>query len=85
MLKKISAIKAIKIHCKDCSGGSTFEVKNCIIIDCVLWPFRLGKNPNRKSKNQPNQDNVYSTELSQKNACCEYVSEQKTDLGEVVG
>lgn len=50
MHRQLSAVKSIKIHCRDCSGGSYIEQKNCIITDCVLYPFRLGKNPNRKSK-----------------------------------
>lgn len=44
----LSPVKAIKKHCLDCSGGSKKEVRECIIQDCPLYPFRLGKNPNRK-------------------------------------
>ena len=46
--KKLSPIKAIRQHCLECSCGSKGEVLNCIIPDCPLYPFRLGKNPNRK-------------------------------------
>lgn len=48
--KRLSPVKAIKIKCLDCSGGSKKEVRECIIQDCSLYPFRLGKNPNRKLK-----------------------------------
>ena len=41
-------IKAIRAKCLDCSGGHPSEVKNCVILDCSLYPFRMGKNPNRK-------------------------------------
>lgn len=40
-------VKAIRLKCLDCSGGSKSEAENCIIPDCPLWPFRMGKNPFR--------------------------------------
>lgn len=48
--KRLTAIKAIRAKCLDCSGGSREEVKQCVIPDCPLYPFRLGKNPNIKRK-----------------------------------
>jgi len=49
-------VKAIRAKCLDCSAGSFHEVKECVIPDCPLYPFRLGKNPNRKGtcKGNPN-------------------------------
>ena len=44
-----SPLKAIRQHCLECCCGSAYEVKNCVIHDCELYPFRLGNNPNRKS------------------------------------
>jgi len=41
-------LKSIREHCTDCSAGQKGEVLNCHITDCVLYPYRLGKNPNRK-------------------------------------
>lgn len=41
-------LKAIRAKCLDCSGDSANEVKLCTIEWCPLYPFRLGKNPNRK-------------------------------------
>ena len=43
----ISPIKSIRIKCLECSGGQSKEVKDCVISDCSLYPFRMGKNPNR--------------------------------------
>ena len=40
-----SPLKAIRQHCLDCCCGSAYEVKNCVIHDCELYPFRLGNNP----------------------------------------
>lgn len=43
-----SPLKAIRAKCLDCSCGSAYEVKNCTIHDCELYPFRMGSNPFRK-------------------------------------
>jgi len=47
-VKKISPLRAIRANCLECSGDNMAEVKRCEIIDCPLWPFRMGHNPNRK-------------------------------------
>ena len=33
---------AIKKHCSDCAGESYLDVVFCVLVDCPLWPFRLG-------------------------------------------
>ena len=48
MAKVISGVKAMRLKCLDCSGGSTKEVRLCPIKKCPLYPFRMGKNPNYK-------------------------------------
>lgn len=50
--KYLSPIKTIRSHCLWCSSGQPKEVRNCPITDCNLYPFRLGKNPNRKGIGQ---------------------------------
>lgn len=40
-------VKAIRLKCLDCSGGSSAEVAQCAITGCALYPFRLGRNPFR--------------------------------------
>jgi hypothetical protein len=37
--------RAIRRKCLDCSGGSRAEVRNCLVPDCALFPFRMGKSP----------------------------------------
>lgn len=44
---KVTPLKAIRAKCLDCSCGSTNEIKLCPVVDCSLYPFRFGKNPNR--------------------------------------
>lgn len=48
--KVFTPIKAIKAKCLDCCCGDKGEVKACTAANCPLWCFRLGKNPNRKSR-----------------------------------
>jgi hypothetical protein len=38
-------LKAIRAKCIDCSGGSTSVATECHILDCPLWPYRLGRRP----------------------------------------
>ena len=40
-------VKAIRLKCLDCSGGSSAEVAQCSLTGCALYPFRLGRNPFR--------------------------------------
>ena len=47
MSKSLSPVKAIKKFCYECAGESAKERKMCEMTDCPLYPFRLGKNPNR--------------------------------------
>jgi hypothetical protein len=45
--KRLTPIKAIRAKCLDCSGFQPSEVRRCDIMECSLFPYRLGKNPNR--------------------------------------
>ena len=49
MAKKLKTpIKAIRELCIDCSGGSYKEVKYCVIQNCPVYPYRMGKRPKHK-------------------------------------
>ena len=41
----MSALKAIRLKCRDCSNGSTKEIRLCPIGNCPLWPYRFGIRP----------------------------------------
>jgi hypothetical protein len=61
----MTPLKAIRKNCLDCSSGSVSEVNNCIVKDCPLYPFRLGKNPHRKGiGGNPNFNKNSSTQVS---------------------
>ena len=55
---KLTPLRAIKKHqprldvesrrgCLECSGYEKKEVRECVIKDCVLFDYRLGRNPRR--------------------------------------
>ena len=54
-------VKAIERYCLDCSGHSISGVKNCQFVKCHLYPFRRGKNPNRKTS--PEQRKIKAARL----------------------
>ena len=41
-------LKAIREKCLDCCCANAGEVRKCVVVDCALWPFRMGANPFRK-------------------------------------
>ncbi len=47
---RMSPLKALRLRCIDCCGGSAPEVRLCTAVDCPAWPFRMGKNPYRTKR-----------------------------------
>ena len=43
--KRLTPIKAIRAKCLECSCGNNAEVRECVIPNCPLYPYRMGKNP----------------------------------------
>lgn len=43
-----SPLKAIRAKCLDCMCDQPAEVRLCPCVDCPLYPYRMGHNPNRK-------------------------------------
>ena len=43
--KRLTPIKAIRAKCLECSCGNNAEVRECVIPDCPLYPYRMGHNP----------------------------------------
>ncbi len=44
-------IKAIRLKCVDCSGGSSKEVRLCPVVSCPLYRYRFGCRPETAEKN----------------------------------
>lgn len=38
-------LAAIRARCMDCSGHCKKEVEHCLIPECALYPYRMGKMP----------------------------------------
>ena len=61
-IEVMSPIKAIRAKCMDCCYDQREEVKLCPAKDCPLWPFRMGKNPNR-SRNMTDEQRRAARDL----------------------
>ena len=44
-IKNLTGMSAIRAKCMECSGFSAIEVKECLMRECALYPFRFGKYP----------------------------------------
>ena len=42
-------VKAIRKKCLDCSYWQPKEVRLCVVIDCPIYPYRLGHRPDEKT------------------------------------
>jgi hypothetical protein len=38
-------VKAIRKKCLDCCNGQYNEIRNCTVINCALYPYRMGRRP----------------------------------------
>lgn len=45
MGNKRPSVKVMRRFCLECEGGSKEAVKECSTSDCLIHPFRFGKNP----------------------------------------
>ena len=43
--KYTKVLEAIRFKCLDCCGGNNEELINCLVPECPLFAYRLGKNP----------------------------------------
>ena len=40
-------IKAIRQKCLDCTLHQVKEIRLCPVIDCALYPYRMGRRPSQ--------------------------------------
>ena len=50
MGNKRPSVKVMRQFCLDCMGGSKEAIRECSTDDCLIHPFRFGKNPALKGK-----------------------------------
>ena len=46
-------MRAVRQKCLDCTCQQQTEVRECPIVECPLWEYRMGKNPEWKKKRPP--------------------------------
>lgn len=46
------SVKVMRIFCLQCMGGSPTMVRECETGDCLIYPYRFGKNPARIGEGQ---------------------------------
>jgi hypothetical protein len=44
-MKHVTPIKAIRAKCLDCTCHQPKEIRECPIITCPLWLYRMGRRP----------------------------------------
>lgn len=50
MSTKTDLLKTIRAKCLNCTCDQPTEVKLCPSTDCSLWPFRMAKDPYKRSR-----------------------------------
>ena len=79
----MTPIKAIRAKCMNCVCDQANEIKLCPITDCPLYPFRFGKNPNKKANLTDEQRSALSERgknlaaLQKSKALARLISEQQ--------
>lgn len=66
-MNRITPLIAIKLKCKECTCGSTKEVRLCPIYDCSLYPYRFGTDPTRKKEITEDQKEALCRQLKKAN------------------
>jgi hypothetical protein len=52
----VPILKSVRAKCLDCSGGSHAEIVDCLVKNCALYPFRMGKNPWRAQASEAQRE-----------------------------
>ena len=73
-------VKAIRGKCLDCCCGSVAEVKSCTATACALFPFRMGKNPYRQSREMTEQQKVELADRLSKARNARSATVEKTEV-----
>lgn len=61
----MTPLKAIKQFCFECCGESFTEVKRCSAPKCVLYPYRLGHNPDRPTRKLSDEERALAAQRLQ--------------------
>ena len=75
-------VKAIRAYCMECSCGQTSEVKECPIVKCPLYPFRMGKNPYRQRREMSEEQKQVLADRLKEARNSRSGSVEKTEVGD---
>lgn len=50
MIKRLTPIQAIRKKCLECCCNSYKSIAKCLLIDCPLYPYRMGMRPETYEK-----------------------------------
>lgn len=56
--KRVPLLKIIRLKCLDCCCWQENEVRLCPADDCILWHYRMGKNPIRRVLSEKQKANL---------------------------
>ena len=62
----LTPLKAIRAKCLDCMCDQLAEVRLCPCKDCPLYPYRMGRNPNRAGIGGKFEQKTYADEIIEK-------------------
>ena len=84
--QRMGPLKALRLRCIDCSGGSDVGVRRCVLVKCPAWPFRMGTNPWRGAGQRSKRAKQASTitaegPVSCRRATVRYVTETNCSEG----
>ena len=52
----LTPMKAIRHKCVECCGGQFNEVKQCPVVKCPLYPYRMGHRPSTAGESSNRQE-----------------------------
>jgi hypothetical protein len=51
-MAKLTPMKAIRAKCLDCTCGQFNEVRECTVVDCPLYEYRMGHRPKNSTPSE---------------------------------
>jgi hypothetical protein len=56
--KRVPLLRVIRLKCADCVCWQENEIRLCPADDCILWDFRMGKNPIKRVMSEKQKANL---------------------------
>jgi hypothetical protein len=56
--KRVPLLRVIRLKCADCTCWQEAEIRLCEIKNCILWDFRMGKNPIKRVMSEKQKANL---------------------------